>query len=152
MTQTCVSVIIATKNEQANISRVLTSIFNQTVSQIETLVIDNYSTDDTVRMARKMGASVFLHGNERSQQRNFGAKIAKGTYLLFLDADMELLPSTIDKCLKLIKSKSSVALVIPEKIKGEGFFVRIKNWKNACMKMNHSLKQPDFLSGLRLKK
>ncbi len=95
-----VSVIIPTKNEEKNIVRCLKSVKKQKYpGRIEIIVIDNFSADQTVKLAKKYTMKVFLKGPERSTQRNFGAQKAKGKYLLFIDADMEIKPNTISSCL-----------------------------------------------------
>lgn len=99
-----VSVIITTKNEEANIKNFLKSIRNQTYpkDKIEIIVVDNNSTDRTKEIVVRYtenpngnsfafhGVKVYNYGPERSAQRNFGVKQAGGKYILYLDADMIL--------------------------------------------------------------
>ena len=85
-----VSVIITTKNEEKVIKRLIQSVKSQTFKKMEIILIDNYSTDNTLEITKKQGIKSYLFGPERSAQRNFGVKMAKGNYLLVLDADMEL--------------------------------------------------------------
>lgn len=98
-----VTVIITTRNEEQNIDACLLSIQKQTYPSIETIVVDNNSSDKTKEVAQSLGARVYNKGPERSAQRNFGAGKAKGAYLLFLDADMELTPKVIEECVQLIE-------------------------------------------------
>ena len=72
MTSGLVSVVVTTKNEQANIERCLESICIQTYEPIEIIVVDNGSTDLTKTIASRFTTNVFDHGPERSSQRNFG--------------------------------------------------------------------------------
>ena len=81
-----VSVIITTKNEQAVIGRLLESIKMQSYPKIEVIVVDNKSADRTKQIAKKYTKLVYNAGPERSAQRNYGAKKAKGDFLFFLDA------------------------------------------------------------------
>ena len=67
-----VSVIVTTKNEAKNIGRCLQSIQNQTYKAIEIIVVDNFSKDETKRIAKKFTKKVFDKGPERSAQRNLG--------------------------------------------------------------------------------
>ncbi|MBI2595336.1 glycosyltransferase [Candidatus Daviesbacteria bacterium] len=95
-----VSIIVPTKNEEQNIGRCLKSIKRQKYGgKIEIIVVDNFSEDKTVKLAKLFTKKVFLQGSERSTQRNFGAQIAKGKYLLFIDADMELKSNTVTECI-----------------------------------------------------
>ncbi|HEY5600732.1 MAG TPA: glycosyltransferase family A protein [Patescibacteria group bacterium] len=123
-----VSVIIPTKNEENNLEFCLKSIKNQTYKNVEIIVIDNFSKDSTLTIARKYTRKIYKKGPERSGQRNFGAKIAKGKYLLFIDADMILENKTISQ---LIKSKSKAAIV-PETINPDNFWA-------SCRKLEKKL-------------
>jgi len=63
------------------IEDLLKSIKKQSYSPIETIIVDNSSIDKTVEIAKKYTKYVFTKGPERSSQRNYGAKKAKGKYL-----------------------------------------------------------------------
>ncbi|MDG6998848.1 MAG: glycosyltransferase [Nitrososphaerota archaeon] len=104
------SVIIPTKNNEKTIKTLLESIVNQGVQNIETIVIDNFSEDATVRIAEEYGANVLLAGPERCAQRNLGARVATGSTLLFLDSDMELSSGVLVKCLAEIKHIDSLSI------------------------------------------
>lgn len=79
------SVVILTKNEEQNIETCLKSV--EFADQI--VVVDSNSTDETVTIAKKAGAEVFLRDleNHFSQQRNFGMEKAKYEWILYIDAD-----------------------------------------------------------------
>lgn len=126
-----ISVIIATRNEEKNIGRCLKSVKNQSLNDVETIVVDNYSTDRTTQIAQKMGAKVFQAGPERSVQRNFGAQKATGKFLLFLDADMELEKNILSECFELAQS-SKEAIIISEKVSGAGFWDRCRALEKSC--------------------
>jgi len=119
-----VSVIIPTKNSEETIETCLKSIKNQSSQDIEIIVVDNNSTDKTKQIAKKYTNLVFNKGPERSAQRNFGAKVAKGTYLLFIDSDMKLMKDVVKECIEKINGHK--ALVIPEESFGVGFWAKCK--------------------------
>ncbi len=124
-----VSIIIPALNEEKNIERILKSIQNQSYKNIEAIVVDDGSSDRTAKIAQQYTNHVYERKHaERSVQRNFGAKKAKGKYLIFLDADMELSKNVVKQCIELSKNNVK-ALVIPEKTTGEGFFARIKKFE-----------------------
>jgi len=125
-----VSVIITTKNEAQYIASCLDSVKSQTYKHIEIIVIDNHSSDNTKKIARQYTSLVFDAGPERSAQRNFGARKAKGEYVLFLDADMILGADVVRECVQ--KSKTYRALVIPEKSVGVGFWAACKALERSC--------------------
>ncbi|MDR0373370.1 MAG: glycosyltransferase [Nitrososphaerota archaeon] len=126
-----ISVIITTKNEEKNIENCLQSVKNQTFNNIELIVIDNFSEDQTVEVAKKHTSSVYLKGNERSAQRNYGAQVAKGEYLLYLDADMILSPNVLEECITKCKQTGVDALYIPERIVGKGFWIKVRDFERS---------------------
>lgn len=84
------SVVVLTKNEEVNIERCLRSV----AFADEIIIIDDYSTDKTVEIAKKYKAQVFQRRLEDdfSAQRNFGLEKAKGEWILYVDADEEVAP------------------------------------------------------------
>lgn len=131
MTQ--ISVIITTKNEEPHIADCLGSIKNQTYPSglIEIIVVDNNSNDRTVEIAKRFTDKVYNHGPERSAQRNFGGKLAAGKYILYLDADMTLSGDLIRECVEVCEKEGSIALYIPERIIGKGFWIKIRDFERS---------------------
>lgn len=125
-----VSVIITTKNEEKNIENCLKSIKDQTFKNIELIVVDNYSEDKTVEIAKKYTTNVYSKGPERSSQRNYGAKVSSGEFMLYLDADMILSPTVIEECVEKCETGMS-ALYIPERIIGEGFWIKVRDFERS---------------------
>ncbi len=128
---TIVSVIITTKNEEKNIKDCLRSIRDQTFRNIELIVVDNFSEDKTAEIAKKYDAKVYFKGPERSSQRNYGAQVASGEYLLYLDADMILSPNAIEECAKKCEVDRVDALYVPERIVGEGFWIKVRDFERS---------------------
>src|SRR3989338_2025653 len=127
-----VSVIITTKNEADVIERLITSIKSQSYKNREIILVDNNSTDKTQDIARKMYVKIYTVGPERSTQRNFGAKLAKGKYILILDADMELTPKVILECVQLAESDNKIGeIVIPEHSLSSTFWGKVKAFERS---------------------
>ena len=127
-----VSVIITTKNEEDVIGKLIQSIKTQTFKNREIILVDNNSTDKTLAIARKMNVRVFTVGPERSTQRNFGAKVAKGKYLLILDADMELTSKVVSECVELAEQDKKIGeIVIPEQSLASNFWGKIKAFERS---------------------
>jgi len=125
-----VSIIIPAYNEALVLPTLLESIKNQTYKNIETIVIDDASTDSTARVAKPFTPYVFTRKHaERSVQRNFGAEKAKGEYLLFLDADMELSAKVVESCVDVMQKSKHKALIVPEKTVGNNFIAKIRNFE-----------------------
>lgn len=126
-----VSVVITTKNEEKNIENCLQSIRSQTFKNIELIVVDNFSEDKTAELSKKCAAKVYFKGNERSAQRNYGAKVARGEYLIYLDADMILSPTVIEECVAKCKCDNVDALYVPERIVGDGFWIKVRDFERS---------------------
>jgi len=92
----CYSIIIPAHNEEKWLARTLPYLKQSMgMSEVsgEVIVVDNNSTDGTARVARRHNTRiVFEPVNQISRARNTGASIAKGRYLIFLDADTFLSP------------------------------------------------------------
>ena len=132
MIKNLVSIIIPTKNEGQNIKRCLLSCKGQTYQNIEIIVVDNYSTDNTLEIVKQFTPNLFLKDQERSTQRNYGAKNARGNYLLFIDADMELATSLVKSLITEVKNVGYQAMIIPEKSTGRGFWARSVALERSC--------------------
>lgn len=87
-----VSVIMSVFNEQKYLKESLTSILNQSIRNIEIIIIDDCSTDKTVELIRNFRDDrIRLIQNEKNQgltkNLNKGLKIAKGKYIARMDGD-----------------------------------------------------------------
>jgi glycosyltransferase involved in cell wall biosynthesis len=130
MNEDKVSIVVATKNEERNIVYCLKSIDSQTYDNIEMIVVDNESTDSTKNIARKYTKLVFDKGPERSSQRNYGmVDIAKGKFVMFVDADMILSPFLVEHCVEFIKRNNCIALQIPEIILGNSLWSKFRRFE-----------------------
>ena len=104
----CYSIIIPAYNEERWLTRTLPHLKKamETLDVSgEVIVVDNNSTDDTARVARRHNTRiVFEPVNQISRARNTGAIIAKGRYLIFLDADTYLSPVLLKTALHHLSS------------------------------------------------
>jgi glycosyltransferase involved in cell wall biosynthesis len=101
--------IIPARNEEAYLPRLLDtvdrarSVYRLGDDSVEVIVADNVSTDATARVARERGCRVATVEERRiASVRNGGARLAAGSLLAFVDADMRIHPDTfnaIDRCL-----------------------------------------------------
>ncbi|UCE75339.1 MAG: glycosyltransferase [Methanomassiliicoccales archaeon] len=86
-----ISIIITTRNEERNLPNLLDSLVAQE-QPIEIILVDSGSEDRTVEIAQSYAKrydfiKIFKHGGTRGESRNFGAKMAKGDALAFIDGD-----------------------------------------------------------------
>jgi glycosyltransferase involved in cell wall biosynthesis len=128
-----ISVIVTTKNEEKSIQNCLESIKQQTYRQekIEIIVVDNNSTDKTKEISLRYTNKVYSYGPERSAQRNYGVQQASGKYIIYLDADMSLSPDVIAECVEKCEKEGVVALYIPERIIGDGFWIKVRDFERS---------------------
>lgn len=102
-----VSVIIPACNEGGSIAGVVRAVLAQATpsAEVEVIVVDDGSTDDTVAQAERAGANVVRLAEERSggnpaAARNLGVRASRGDPLIFLDADCTPLPGWLDGFLR----------------------------------------------------
>jgi glycosyltransferase involved in cell wall biosynthesis len=120
-----VSVIVTTFNSQRTLAACLQSIRSQTHANLELIVVDNYSYDTTFWIAQQFANIAVQGGPERSSQRNLGASIASGDFILIVDSDMVLNEDVVEKCLDAFNYNKSI-LAIPEQSFGVGFWAECK--------------------------
>ncbi len=84
-----VSVIIPAYNAEPYLREAIESVRRQTHRNLEIIVVDDGSSDGTARIAATFHDVVYVHQHNRgaSSARNSGARLARGKYLAFLDAD-----------------------------------------------------------------
>ena len=80
-----ISVVIPTLNSEETIGMAVRSAMEHAD---EVIVVDSFSTDRTVEIARKEGAKVVRVSGSMLKARIEGAKLAKGYYIVNLDSDM----------------------------------------------------------------
>ncbi len=101
-----VSVMVAAKNEEAMLADCLRSVSFAK----EIVVIDDYSTDNTVKIAREFNAKVYKRKLDGfATQKNFGIEKCKNNWVFVLDADERLERELIKEIVKL-KPPSSVSV------------------------------------------
>ncbi|MDQ2772051.1 MAG: glycosyltransferase family 2 protein [Bacteroidota bacterium] len=85
------SVVIPTYNRAAFIGATLESVLEQTFAELEILVVDDGSQDDTAAVVARYSDPRLRYypreNNERGAARNYGLAQARGEYVLFLDSD-----------------------------------------------------------------
>src|SRR3989338_9592992 len=97
------SVVIAARNEAAEITNCLKSV-EKLANEI--IFVDNESTDDTAKMAYKLGAKVYPHKNDPlhlNLSKNFGFTKAKRDWILSLDADERVSSELAKEIRQIIK-------------------------------------------------
>ena len=114
---TKVSVVIPTYNRANVLPRAIDSVLQQTHENIELIVVDDSSTDNTREVVESYNDNRIRYTRLDSNSgantaRNTGINISSGDYIAFLDSDDEWLPSKISKQLNTFKyANNSTGLV-----------------------------------------
>ena len=114
-----VSVIIPAYNAAAFIDEALRSVLDQDYPNLEVIVIDDGSTDETAeRLAAYASQALCIHqpnsGGYVGAARNAGMARATGEYLAFLDADDIMLPGRIRRQVDFLSTHPEVGLVFSD--------------------------------------
>lgn len=117
MSQVVASILIPTASRDRDMTRAVLSALGQSIRDIEVLVIDDHSDDDTaeildvlqkydqrlrvIRLPLKMGISGGL-------QRNEGLKVSKGKYIAYLDDDDVMTPWAIEARVRVLEAREEL--------------------------------------------
>ncbi|MEV4625090.1 glycosyltransferase family 2 protein [Micromonospora sp. NPDC049523] len=113
MNKPLVSVIVPNFNYARALGLCLTSLKAQTYPNLEIIVVDDCSTDDSAEVARSYGARV-LRTPENSgpaAARNLGAANASGEILFFIDSDVAAKPDAVANAVEVLASDPEIGAV-----------------------------------------
>jgi glycosyltransferase involved in cell wall biosynthesis len=107
-----VSVAIPCFNQARFLNDAIASVRRQRYTPVEVVVIDDGSTDESAQIAAAAGVRLARQGNAGlSAARNAGLEMARGEFIVFLDADDELLPDAVGSGVELLQRRPSVSCV-----------------------------------------
>ncbi len=112
-----VSVIIPTFNRAIFLTSAIESVLAQTVRDIELIVVDDGSTDETAELVKRYLADprvryVYQENQGRSLARNHGVTLAQGEYVGFLDSDDCYLLTALETHLRMFASQSEIGMTV----------------------------------------
>lgn len=116
MKKPLISIIVPIYNTEKYLYKCLDSIVGQTYKNIEIILIDDGSTDNSGKIcdeyAKKDSRIVVIHQKNGGQSaaRNAGLKIARGEYINLIDGDDEVLPNFIETLFNLYDKDCSLSL------------------------------------------
>jgi glycosyltransferase involved in cell wall biosynthesis len=106
-----VSVIIPTYNRAGVICKSIDDVFRQTYKNIELIVIDDGSTDDTQATLRRYGSRIrwFTQANSGpSAARNRGLEVSRGDIIAFQDSDDLWEPTKLERQVRIMEKFGDV--------------------------------------------
>lgn len=107
-----VSVIIPNYNGECFLKECLEALKRQTFDDMEVILVDNASTDDSIKLAKELYQEIRvieLHDNTGfAYAVNRGIEAAKGEYVLLLNNDTIVFPNFVKNQYKMIKGKPDV--------------------------------------------
>lgn len=134
-----VSIIIPTKNEGDVLEQCLKSVFDQSVSSNEVIIVDGGSTDSTLEIAKKFNVKVIREGRFSSpaNARNLGAENAKGQILLIMDADVILDRDCLKNAIEIFADRNTI-VVIPSSFDRDHSYLESiqRKWNEARTTVN----------------
>jgi len=103
-----ISIVIATYNAGKTLNRCIDSIITQKTDEIELLIIDGKSSDDTIKIVESYGEKVDYLISEKDKgiydAWNKAIKVAQGKWIMFLGADDMLLDNCINDYLSFLEN------------------------------------------------
>ncbi|MFA5020706.1 MAG: glycosyltransferase family A protein [Patescibacteria group bacterium] len=105
-----ISIIIPAYNAAKTIQRCLDGVFNQTYRDFEVIVVNDGSTDDLLLALSNCRRKLTILNQENKgapAARNYGFKFSQDDYVLFLDADIVMKPTMLEKMLAALTADES---------------------------------------------
>ena len=109
-----VSVIIPAYNCDRYIGKAITSVWAQTYTDYELIVVDDGSTDDTAQVIRSYGDRIhYIYQTNQgvAQARNTGLAVAQGKYIAFLDQDDFFYPHKLATQVELMEQNPHLGMI-----------------------------------------
>jgi len=111
-----ISVVIPTHNRVELLEKAVKSVLNQTYSDLEIIIVDDASTDDTESRIKRFGSDKITYfrvdeSKGGNHARNIGIEKSTGEYIAFLDDDDEWMPTKLQEQMLIFKRDESIGLV-----------------------------------------
>ena len=116
-----VTIVTPSYNQGEFIRETIESVLNQTYDNIEYIVMDGGSTDNTVEILRSYGDRIIWRSEKDGGQAdavNKGIRIAKGEIIGWLNSDDTYYPDAVEKAVQTLLDHPDVDMVY-----GEGFYI-----------------------------
>ncbi|MBI4039721.1 glycosyltransferase family 2 protein [Candidatus Daviesbacteria bacterium] len=120
-----ISIIIVSYNTKDKLSSLLRSLTDAGIGlDWQVIVVDNASTDGTVKMLEQQFPDVILVKNNRNlgfaRACNIGFAKSNGRFLFFLNPDTEIKPQVVEKLVEFASYHADCGIVAPQLLNGDG--------------------------------
>jgi glycosyltransferase involved in cell wall biosynthesis len=113
MTPSLVTIVIPCFNYSQYLGRAIESVQAQQYSPFEIVVVDDGSTDNSAAIAETAGVRLIRQANSGlGAARNTGLAAARGEFVVFLDADDELLPDALASGVAALQAQPTISCVV----------------------------------------
>ena len=143
-----VSIVIPVYNVSAYVERCIKSVMSQTYSDIECIIVNDATQDDSIVKCEQMIAeyddsfrfSILHHKQNRglSAARNSGTELARGEYIYYLDSDDEITDDCIEKLVAPMLKDDSIEMVTAEY--KTYYSIKSRFWGKDLVKTSHYFK------------
>lgn len=140
-----VSIIIPGKNEGKHIYKLINSLKEQTYTNIQVIVIDDGSDDDTVTIGRDLEKAglidLFIRNDIRggkASAANFGLRFTKGKFIIHMDADCSYDNDAIEKII--------IPFYVDKEVGGVGGNVQVRNYDESLVTSLQAIEYYDTIS------
>jgi len=104
-----VSIVIPTYNHAPMLQRALATVVEQTYQNWNAIVVNNFSTDNTLEVVAafndpRIQCVNFRNNGVIGASRNEGIALATGKYVAFLDSDDTWFPTKLERCVEILES------------------------------------------------
>ena len=108
-----VSIVIPTYNHAPMLQRALATVVEQTYQNWNAIVVNNFSTDNTLEVVAafndpRIQCVNFRNNGVIGASRNEGIALATGKYVAFLDSDDTWFPTKLEQCIEILESGSDL--------------------------------------------
>ena len=116
MKEKLVTIVIPVYNSEKYLDDCIESVVNQSYKNIEILLINDGSTDNSKKICEKwsiIDKRIKIYNKKNSgaaESRNVGIEHSKGDYITFIDSDDYIETDLIEKCVKSIFTKNTIVM------------------------------------------
>lgn len=126
------SVVVPVFNSENTLRSCLQAIKNSSFSNIELIVVDDGSTDQSASIAKQFADKIVLHGRNlsRIQARNTGMEHASGDIIAFIDSDIVIGKNSLEIVSRYFKENADVTAItglLSDQHPNQDFFSQYKN-------------------------